>query len=150
MGSDHQGALAEAMREAVQSRRGVPAGADRDDRPARSREDVDGGRVLGSAGDVVLIDDSDLPPIERRRRVRRDFVTSLGELPHGWLWKSLWLLLREAVLLVGLFWAAVLVSGFAVPALGAPAAAGVALGLRVALQATVRAADRLAQATPGH
>lgn len=136
-----RGALLEALREAVESREpgaGGPGPIGRGSAPSRSSR-------RPAIGGVVLVDDSDLPPLRPGSGLgrSRDLVATLGELPLGWLWKGLWLAGREALLLLTAFWSLAVLSGFLVPSMGVTTVAATALTLRalVALLAAVLRRD---------
>lgn len=130
-GGSGRGALAEALRQAVESRETGSWDPGRSGPQLRSES---GPRHRQrSTGGVVLIDDSELPAVRRGEQTRRPatFLATLGDLPRGRLWQALWLLVRETLWLVVLFWSLALLGGLALPGMGVAAAGMAAVGLRL-------------------
>lgn len=69
-----------------------------------------------SAGGLHQVDESGLPPVRRTPRAARSVGEMLAtELPNGRVWAGVWLVLRESMALVGLFWLALIVVSFVAP-----------------------------------
>lgn len=131
-----RGALMEALREAVESREpgaGAPGPIGRGSAPSPSSR-------RPATGGVVLVDDSDLPPIRPGSGAgrSRDLLETLGGLPLGWLWKGLWLAGREGLWLLTAFWSLAVLGGFLLPSTGVATVAATAVTLR-AVVALLRA-----------
>lgn len=145
-----RGALAEALQQALESRensswdRGRPGPQLRSGSGPRHRR--------RSTGGVVLIDDSELPPVRRGGTARRPttFLATLGELPRGRLWQALWLVVRETLWLVVLFWSLALLGGLALPGMSLATAGVTAVGLRLmGVGAALAVRTNLERATGG-
>lgn len=92
-----QNELERALQEAIEAEQGAT-------RSAARRLDLADDREIAARGDTLVEVRSPLPPISGWQPPRRSVGEALRTLPGGAVWKPLWILVREALIVGLLFW----------------------------------------------
>lgn len=92
-----QNELERALQEALEAEQGAT-------RSAARRLDLADDREIATRGDTLVEVRSPLPPISGWQPPRRSVGEALRTLPGGAVWKPLWILVREVLIIGLLFW----------------------------------------------